>query len=59
LRLNTLLGNVSFQTAIQFYGLTGQFNNTVVAEKLTSQGIQDLLYKASTTLGPNPSSDDW
>ena len=47
--LNTLLGNVSSQTAIQFYGLTGQFNGTVVAEKLVSPGVQELLlYKASS-----------
>ena len=47
--LNTLLGNVSSQTAIQFYGLTGQFNGAVVAEKLVSPGVQELLlYKASS-----------
>ena len=47
--LNTLLGNVSSQTAIQFYGLTGQFNGTAIAEKLVSPGVQELLlYKASS-----------
>jgi hypothetical protein len=47
--LNTLLGNVSSQTAIQFYGLTGQYNGAVVAEKLVSPGVQELLlYKASS-----------
>jgi len=47
--LNTLLGNVSSQTAIQFYGLTGQFNGAVVAEKLVSPGVQELLlFKASS-----------
>jgi hypothetical protein len=47
--LNTLLGNVSSQTAIQFYGLTGQYNGAVVAERLVSPGVQELLlYKASS-----------
>ena len=47
--LNTLLGNVSSQTAIQFYGLTGQYNGTAIAEKLVSPGVQELLlYKASS-----------
>ena len=47
--LNTLLGNVSSQTAIQFYGLTGQYNGAVVAEKLVSPGVQELLlYKTSS-----------
>jgi hypothetical protein len=47
--LNTLLGNVSSQTAIQFYGITGQYTNTAIAERLVSPGTQELLlYKAST-----------
>jgi len=47
--LNTFLGNVSSQTAIQFYGLTGQYNGTAIAEKLVSPGVQELLlYKASS-----------
>jgi hypothetical protein len=40
---STLLGAVSSQTALQFYGLQGGYNNTVIAELSTGSGTQELL----------------
>lgn len=46
---NLLLGTVSAQTAIKFYGLNGTFNNTVVAEQSTGTDSQELLlFKGSS-----------
>jgi hypothetical protein len=48
---NTYLGSSSTPfTAIQFYGLFGQYNNTVLAEVSTGIGTQELLlFKGSST----------
>ena len=49
------LGTASTNTAIQFYGLTGSYSNTVIAEMsistaTTTTGLQELLlFKGSTT----------
>lgn len=40
---STLLGNTSNQTAIQFYGLQGGYNNTVLAEQSTSATTQEFV----------------
>ena len=40
---STLLGNTSNQTAIQFYGLQGKYNNTVLAEQSTSATTQEFV----------------
>ena len=40
---STLLGNTSNQTAIQFYGLQGAYNNTALAEQSTATGIQEFV----------------
>ena len=46
---NTYFGLQSSLTALQFYGLQGNFNNTVIAEVSTGVGIQELLmFKGST-----------
>jgi hypothetical protein len=46
---NLLLGSVSSQTALRFYGLQGNFNNTVIAEQSTGTGTQELfLFKGSS-----------
>lgn len=48
--VSTLLGATSSQTAIQFYGLNGTYQNTAVAEQSIGTGTQELLfYKGSTT----------
>jgi hypothetical protein len=40
---STLLGYSSLQTAVQFYGLTGNYTNTVLAEQSTGTGIQEFI----------------
>ena len=46
---NSLFGNTSTQTALQFYGLFGNYNNTVLAEVSTGAGTQELLmFKGSS-----------
>jgi sugar lactone lactonase YvrE len=40
---STLLGASSLQTAIQFYGLTANYTNTVLAEQSTSATSQEFL----------------
>ena len=40
---STLLGISSLQTAIQFYGLTGNYTNTVLAEQSTSATTQEFI----------------
>ena len=46
---STFLGTASSQTAIQFFGLTGQFTNTVIEEQSTGTGTQELLlFKGSS-----------
>ena len=43
------LGTVSSLTALRFFGLTGGFTNTAVAEVSTGTGLQELLlYKVSS-----------
>jgi hypothetical protein len=43
------LGTVSSLTALRFYGLTGTYTNTAVAEVSTGTGLQELLlYKVSS-----------
>jgi len=43
------LGTVSSLTALRFYGLTGTYANTAVAEVSTGTGLQELLlYKVSS-----------
>ena len=45
------LGTVSSLTALRFYGLTGQYTNTAVAEVSTGVGTQELLlYKVSSVI---------
>ena len=47
---NSYFGTTSNATALQFYGLTGAFNNTVLAEISTGAGTQELLlFRGSTT----------
>jgi hypothetical protein len=47
---NLQIGATSTVTAIQFYGLLGNFNNTVVAERSIAAGAQELLlFKGSST----------
>ena len=46
---STLLGTSSLQTAIQFYGLTGNYTNTVLAEQSTSATSQEfILFRGSS-----------
>ena len=46
---SNFFGTVSSQTALQFYGLYGTFNNTVIAEQSTGAGTQELLlFKGSS-----------
>ena len=40
---STFIGNASSQTALQFYGNTGTYSNTVIAEQSTGTGTQELL----------------
>jgi sugar lactone lactonase YvrE len=40
---STLLGSSSLQTAIQFFGLSGNYTNTVLAEQSTSGTSQEFL----------------
>ena len=40
---STFIGNASSQTALQFYGNTGSYSNTVIAEQSTGTGTQELL----------------
>lgn len=40
---STLLGYSSLQTAVQFYGLTGNYTNTVLAEQSTSATSQEFV----------------
>ena len=40
---STLLGNTSSQTAIQFYGNAGAYNQTVLAEQSTGSGLQEFV----------------
>ena len=37
------MGSASTLTAIQFYGVTGSYSNTVIAEQSTGTGIQEFL----------------
>ena len=37
------MGGASTLTAIQFYGVTGSYSNTVIAEQSTGTGIQEFL----------------
>ena len=47
---NTYLGIQSSITAVQFFGLQGNFNNTVIAEVSTGAGVEELLlFKGSST----------
>jgi len=39
----SFLGTASTLTAMQFYGLTGAYSNTVLAEQSTGAGIQEFL----------------
>lgn len=41
---NTYLGLFSSATAVQFFGLQGNYNNTVIAEISTGTGTQELLF---------------
>lgn len=46
---NLYLGQVATQTPIQFYGLRGNYTNTVIAEQSTSISTQELLlFKGSS-----------
>ena len=46
---SNFFGTVSSQTALQFYGLQGNYNNTVIAEQSTGTGTQELLlFKGSS-----------
>ena len=46
---SNFFGTVSSQTAVQFYGLQGNYNNTVIAEQSTGTGTQELLlFKGSS-----------
>jgi hypothetical protein len=46
---NLLLGGNQYQTPIQFYGLRGNYNNTVIAEQSTGISTQELLlFKGSS-----------
>jgi hypothetical protein len=47
---NTYIGDVSTLNAIQYYGLFGNYNNTVLAEVSTGAGSQEFLtFKGSST----------
>ena len=47
---NLQIGATSSVTAIQFYGLQGNFNNTVLAERSIGVGSQEfLIFKGSST----------
>ncbi len=47
---NLQIGATSTVTAIQFFGLQGNFNNTVLAERSTGTGTQEfLVFKGSST----------
>lgn len=47
---NLYLGQVPTQTPIQFYGLRGNYTNTVIAEQSTSISTQELLvFKGSSS----------
>ena len=41
---NIRIGSNSFQSPITFYGTTGGFNNTLIAEQSTSYNTQELLF---------------
>jgi hypothetical protein len=46
---NLLIGATSTVTAIQYFGLNGNFNNTVLAERSISTGAQEfLIFKGSS-----------
>jgi hypothetical protein len=46
---NLLIGATSTVTAIQYFGLEGNFNNTVLAERSISTGVQEfLIFKGSS-----------
>lgn len=46
---NLYLGQNQYQTPIQFYGIRGAYNNTVIAEQSTSISTQELLlFKGSS-----------
>jgi hypothetical protein len=46
---NIQVGTNYYQTAVQFYGLRGNFNNTVISEVSTGTGSQEfLLFKGSS-----------
>jgi len=46
---NIYLGQIAAQTPIQFYGLRGNYTNTVIAEQSTSFSTQELLlFKGSS-----------
>lgn len=46
---NLYLGNTSTATALQYWGLFGNYNNTVLAEISTSGGVQEfLVFKGSS-----------
>ena len=48
--LSSYFGNTSTATALQFYGLLGNYNNTVLAEISTGTGTQEfLVFKGSST----------
>lgn len=47
---STFIGNTSNQTAIQFYGNTGGYNNTALAEQSTGTGTQEfVVFRGSST----------
>ena len=47
---SNLLGNTSSLTAIQFYGNTGTYSNTALAEVSTGAGIQEfVVFRGSST----------
>ena len=47
---NLRVGSNYYQTAVQFYGLRGNFNNSVIAEQSTGTTTQEfLLFKGSST----------
>ena len=47
---STFLGNTSNQTAIQFYGTAGGYNNTALAEISTGTGTQEfVVFRGSST----------
>lgn len=51
--INTYLGATSIQTSINFYGLQGTYDGTVLAERLISTGTQEFLIFKGSSPGEN------